>query len=110
MKFGGIMHSGSGQLLAFKNFRKIQDGRRHLGDSFVTLSNGKAIFSYSLNRIFLKLGTHVHWMRGTVPLWRIFEFSPRMPSGGVLVQNPFWVVTENRVTELHEILWDYAQW
>ncbi len=51
-------------LWPFENFRKIQDGRRRQGDSFATLSNEKAIFSYSLNRIFLKLGTHVHWVSG----------------------------------------------
>ncbi len=39
-------------------------------------------------------------------VWQIFQFSARMPPGGVLVQNPFWVVMENRLTEFLEIWWD----
>ncbi len=59
----------------FENFRKIQDGRQPLSDSFVTLSNRKAIFSYSLNWIFLKLGTHVHWVRAHSARWADLSIS-----------------------------------
>ncbi len=59
----GLCRVVVGNFWPIANFRKIQDGRRRLGDHFTPLSNGKAISSYGLNWIFLNLGTRVQWVR-----------------------------------------------
>ncbi len=68
MKFGEIMHSGSGELLTFEKIPKNPRWPPAPWRLFCTVgfsgSDAKSISSYSLHRIFLKLGTHVHWVRG----------------------------------------------
>ncbi len=68
MKCGGIVDSASGELLTFekipKNPRWPPAPRRPFCTVGFSVSDAKAISSYSLHRIFLKLGPHVYWVRG----------------------------------------------